>query len=196
MALEPGQQILLLTIGFFLIQGMWLAVITFIMFRRAKQRSQAAEQKHNPGDTYIEDVFLLHRSGLLIRHLSRRLKPHVDSDILTGMLRTVQEFVRDAFREGEGEEGELNQVGFGELKISICSGQHVVLATVLRGENPEEVLDQMKATVHDLEEKHADLLREWDGRMSKVDVVDDLLKKFLEGGYRRETIRDVLLPTP
>lgn len=173
---ETGQAIVFLTVGFSLIQGMWLAVLTYFVYKRALRQGSETSTRE-AGDTFIEDVFLLHRSGVLIRHLSRRLKPHVDSDILTGMLRAVQEFVRDAFGEGEGEEE-------GELKISICSGQHVVLATVIRSEKPEEIMDQMKATVKDLEEGRGDLLRAWDGRMSKVRFVDEFLKKLLEGGYR------------
>ena len=181
---EAGQSVLLLTVGVFLIQGLWLAVVTYFMFRRA-QRLGIGRAAEVPGDTYIEDVFLLHRSGVLIRHLTRRLKPHVDSDILTGMLRAVQEFVRDAFREGAGEEeGELNEMGFGELQVSIGGGQYVVLATVVRGERPAEMMDEMKAAIEDLEEKHGESLRGWDGHMNKVDFVDAFLKKLLDGAYR------------
>ncbi len=180
---ETGQAVLILAVGFFLIQGLWLAVVTYFMFRRAQRRGLgwAAEVS---GDTYIEDVFLLHRSGILIRHLTRRLKPHVDSDILTGMLRAVQEFVRDAFREGEGEEeGELNEMGFGQLKVSIYGGQYVILATVVRGERPAEMMDEMKAAIEDLEDKHGELFRDWDGHLNKVDFVDAFLKKLLDGAY-------------
>ncbi len=85
---ETGQAIVFLTVGFSLIQGMWLAVLTYFVYKRALRQGSETSTRE-AGDTFIEDVFLLHRSGVLIRHLSRRLKPHVDSDILTGMLRTV-----------------------------------------------------------------------------------------------------------
>ncbi len=133
-------------------------------------------------DTVIEDVFLLHKSGLLIRHLTRRLKPQADSDILSGMLRAVQEFVRDSFKE---ETGELKDMTFGELRISICSGRHVIMAAVIRGERPADILDQMKATLDDLEGQHGSVLGNWNGR-TKEDTyfVDDYLKKLLEGKYQ------------
>ncbi len=103
---------------------------------------------------------------------------------MSGMLRIVQEFVRDAFREGEGEEeGDLNELAFGELKISICSGNHVALATIMRGRKPEEILEQMKAAVQDIEELRGEHLRDWDGRMSEVRFVDEFLEKLLGGGY-------------
>ncbi len=34
----------------------------------------------------IDDVFLLYNDGILIKHETRRLKPDVDTDILSGML--------------------------------------------------------------------------------------------------------------
>ncbi len=120
---------------------------------------------------------------MLIRHLTRRLKPHVDSDILTGMLRAVQEFVRDSFRE---ETGELNHMTFGELKISIATGRHVVIATVVRGERPADIMDQMTASLRHLEEDHGSSLRDWDGRVEAVQFVDDYLDRLLEGSYKGE----------
>ena len=179
-----GEAIVLLVVGVILIQGFWLAVVTYSMFRRAQRQEQGGASSQARRDTYIEDVFLLHRSGVLLRHLTRRLKPHVDSDILTGMLRVVQEFVRDAFREGEGEEeGELNEMGFGALKVSICGGEYVVLATVVRGERPAEMMGEMKAAIEDLEEKHRESLRDWDGHLSKVVFVDAFLRRLLDGAY-------------
>ena len=61
----------------------------------------------------IDEVFLMYRDGRLIKHFTRRLKPDVDQDILSGMLTAVQEFVKDTFR---GEEGELDQMKFGRLR--------------------------------------------------------------------------------
>ncbi len=151
------------------------------MFKRAEEKRKRGVNVRRLHDTVIEDIFLLHRNGLLIKHMTLRLKPHVDSDILTGMLRTVQEFVRDSFR---GERGELNDLAFGELKISICSGRHVVLAAVIRGERPADITDQMKAVLNELEREHGDALGEWDGHMERVAFVDDYLKKLLEGGYQ------------
>jgi OOP family OmpA-OmpF porin len=176
---ETADAIVILVVGFMLIQGLWLSGLTYLMFKRAEVERRT-ERKVGLEDTYVEEVFLLHRSGLLIRHLTRRLKPHVDSDVLTGMLRAVQEFVRDSFRE---ERGELNEMAFGEMRISICSGRHVVMAIVTRGEKPVDVMDQMRAAIEDLEAEHGDELKEWDGMMDRVDFVDNHLRRLLEGGY-------------
>ncbi len=180
---ELSEGVVMLVVGFVLIQGLWLSVLTYLLYRRAQERGKARPLPEPEGDTVIEEVFLLHRSGLLIRHLTRRLKPHVDSDILTGMLRAVQEFVRDSFR---GEMGELNQMTFGELKISIATGRHVVIATVIRGERPVDIMAQMKAALRHLEEDHHDLLEDWDGTVEAVQFVDDYLNSLLKGKYKDE----------
>lgn len=191
MAIELSNAVALLVVGIILIQGLWLSYLTHHMFSRARGKRER-ERQRDPDirDTVIEDVFLLHRSGLLIRHLTRRLKPQADSDILTSMLRAVQEFVRDSFRE---EEGELEDMTFGELRISICSGQHVVLAAVVRGARPEDMIDQLRAAVEDVEDNHEERIADWDGRLDSVDFVDLYLKRLLEGGYEE---REEAAPEP
>ncbi len=185
MAIELGNAVALLVVGIILIQGFWLAFLTYQMFSRAK-RGRRQENGPDIRDTVIEDVFLLHRSGLLIRHLTRRLKPLADSDILGGMLRAVQEFVRDSFR---GEPGELEAMTFGELRISICTGKQVVLAAVVRGARPEDMIDQLRAAVVDLEDGHGERLAQWDGRLTAVRFVDEYLEKLLGGDYEEAEVQ-------
>ncbi len=93
--------IIILVVGVIAIQGVWLSLITYQMLRNLRRRRRKTEGTETR-ETYVEEVFLLQRSGTLLRHLTRRLKPYADSDILSGMLRAVQEFIRDAFK---GESG-------------------------------------------------------------------------------------------
>ncbi len=180
---EVADAIIILVVGVIAIQGVWLSLITYQMLgnlRRRRGRAEGAETQ----ETYMEEVFLLHRSGTLLRHLTRRLKPYVDSDVLSGMLRAVQEFVRDAFK---GESGELNEMSFGELKISIVSGRHVVLATMIRGDPPKDIIAQMQGALDDLERNHGDVLRDWNGIVEEIPFVDGYLNRLLEGAYEEES---------
>ncbi|MEE9163266.1 MAG: hypothetical protein V3U17_00490 [Thermoplasmata archaeon] len=176
---EVADAIILLVVGFIAIQGIWLSLLTYQMIGNLRRRARK-EQGGKPRETYLEEVFLLHRSGTLLRHLTRRLKPYVDSDILSGMLRAVQEFMRDTFR---GESGELNEMSFGELKISIVSGRHAVLSTVMRGDPPENIIAQMQEALNDLERDHGDELQDWNGVVEEVLFVDEYLNRLLEGEY-------------
>ncbi|MCJ2531767.1 MAG: hypothetical protein LN413_05625 [Candidatus Thermoplasmatota archaeon] len=174
--------IIILVVGVIAIQGVWLSLITYQMLRNLRRRRRKTEGTETR-ETYVEEVFLLQRSGTLLRHLTRRLKPYADSDILSGMLRAVQEFIRDAFK---GESGELNEMSFGELKISIVSGQHAVLATMIRGDPPEDIIAQMQRALDDLERNHGDELRDWSGIVEEVPFVDDYLSRLLEGEYEEK----------
>ncbi len=176
---EVADAIIILVVGVIAIQGLWLSLLTYQMLGNLRRRRRKVEGTETR-ETFMEEVFLLHRSGTLLRHLTRRLKPYVDSDILSGMLRAVQEFVRDAFK---GESGELSEMSFGELKISIVSGQHAVLATMIRGDPPEDIIVQMQGALDDLERNHGDALRDWNGIVEEIPFVDDYLNRLLEGEY-------------
>src|SRR5437016_1800872 len=77
------------------------AVVGTALFLVMRRRTAAAPKPAVPTpaaktkEAIIEDVFLLnHRDGILIKHETRRLRPNVDTDILTGMLTAVQQFVK------------------------------------------------------------------------------------------------------
>lgn len=78
----------------------------------------------------IQQLFLLHRSGLLIKHYARHLHAGLDTDILAAMIVAVQNFVRDSFRAGAGD---LEEMKFGPHKILLIHGRNVILAAVVSG---------------------------------------------------------------
>ncbi|TLZ58816.1 MAG: hypothetical protein E6K16_08050, partial [Methanobacteriota archaeon] len=88
-----------------------LFLFLFMRQRAAAPKAAAPVAAEKPKEaSLIDDVFLLYNDGLLIKHETRRLKPDVDSDILSGMLTAVQAFVKDSFRSDEGDE--LNEMTF------------------------------------------------------------------------------------
>ena len=129
----------------------------------------------------IEDVMLLHRSGLLLKHYTRRLRPNMDSDVLSGMLVAVQEFIKDSFR---GEGGALDEIRFGEMRIKVLEGKWTIIAALLRGEATEDHKAQMRAALRDLETRYEDLLIDWDGTMDRIPEVDRIMTRLIDGGYK------------
>ena len=79
-----------------------IAGALFFLVRRRSQtgsKPSPAAPTAKESEAIVEDVFLLnHKDGLLIKHETRRLRPDVDTDILSGMLTAVQAFVKDALR--------------------------------------------------------------------------------------------------
>ena len=129
----------------------------------------------------LEDVFLLHRSGLLLKHYTRRLRPNMDSDVLSGMLVAVQEFIKDSFR---GEGGALDEIRFGDMRIRMLEGKWTIMAALIRGEASESHRAEMTAALKDLETRYEDLLIDWDGTMDRIPEVDRIMMRLIEGGYR------------
>lgn len=167
-------------VGIFAIQGMWLAFLTFMMYRR-RRTQEAKLRRWMEKPTIVDEIFLLHRSGLLMKHYTRRLKPDLDTDILSAMLVAVQEFVKDSFR---GEKGTLDELKFGELRIIIARGKNTLLASVVHGEHPEDVVPQLRMALEDVEKKHGRTLEKWNGTDQEIHGVDSIMKDLIKGEYR------------
>jgi OOP family OmpA-OmpF porin len=128
----------------------------------------------------IDEVFFLHRSGELIRHYTRRMKPDVDSDILSGMLVAVQDFVSDTFKFRKGE---LNQLKFGEYRISIIRCKNAVLAAVTAGPEPKKLESQLRDVCKEIETKLGDKLDGWSGMPDELSDADEIIKKLIIDRY-------------
>jgi hypothetical protein len=130
------------------------------------------------GTFLVEDVFLIHNSGLLITKVSRKLDEDVDREIFSGMLTAVQEFIKDSFRKSE--RGGLNRMDFGTHKILIEHGQFTFLATVLIGGEPEFLPMFMLEVIREVEQTYGTNLDKWDGSYSKLEGLDDIVRKLLQ----------------
>ncbi len=130
------------------------------------------------GIVMVEDVFLLSKSGIMISHETRRLKPEVDEDVLSGMLVAIQEFVRDSFKD-EGDI-ELKKIEFGDKKIFMQRGKYLIIAAVMRGEMDSFVEHRLKTALEEIEKKYRDILPNWKGNVEKFRGVRDMLRKIWE----------------
>src|SRR5262245_18983313 len=86
----------------------------------------------------VEQVLLIHsETGLVLQHLSADAGGKDDPDQVSAMLTALSDFSRDALRAGGGDS--LDDVGYGELKITVVKGPHAYLACVVRGTVPHDV---------------------------------------------------------
>ena len=136
--------------------------------------------------TVIDEVFLLHKDGLLVKHYTRRLKPDVDSDILSGMLIAVQNFVNESFigEAGLRKEGQLDEMKFGQYRILLVRGKYVIVGAVISGPRVERVPAQIRAAIEDLEGALGGVLEAWDGNMDQVAGADAYMQDLIAGRYR------------
>ena len=170
--------------------GVVLAGIAlFLVRRRGAAAAETVAEAPKPTaapppktEAAIDDVFLLYRTdGVLVKHETRRLRPDIDTDILSGMLTAVQQFVKDSFRGEEGEE--LNEMTVGQMHILIGRGKWLVLAATLTGGDVESMTVQIQKAIQDMEDHNWDRLEDWDGDMELAKALGPYLKKLIRGEY-------------
>jgi hypothetical protein len=154
-----------------------------IMPKGVTECSACIEHEIDHQPMAIDEVFLMYNDGRLIRHETRRLKPDMDQDILASMLVAVQSFVKDSFR---GEPGGLDELKFGELTLQIGRGKYVIIAVLISGRDLRGVRKQMMNAIKDVEAKHKDILKDWDGNMEKVEPLKDDLRALINGKYMQK----------
>ncbi len=163
-------------------------LIAFLLLRRrgsaATEPVTEAPKAAPPAkaEAAIDDVFLLYRrDGVLIKHETRRLRPDIDTDILSGMLTAVQQFVKDSFRGDENEE--LNEMTVGQMHILIGRGKYLILAATITGGDVDSMTGQIGKAIRDMEEHHWDQLEDWEGDMEISKSLAPYLKKLIRGEY-------------
>src|SRR3989441_897439 len=112
--------------------GAAVAAAAFLILRRrgaeaSKPAAPPPTTTAKSSDAILEDVFLLnHKDGLLIKHETRRLRPDVGTDILSGMLTAVPAVVEDALRGDDY--ADPNEKTGGHMHILIRRGKWLRLA--------------------------------------------------------------------
>ncbi len=133
----------------------------------------------------IDDVFLIHDSGVLIKHKTKNLKAERDEEILAGMFTAVNNFVGDAF--GGEEKDTLKRMEYGDDKVLVHKGKNVILAVFISGDEPSWILDSMSDLVADIEERYEGDIEDWDGDVDSLPGIGDMLDEMIEsdGKYNR-----------
>ncbi len=129
----------------------------------------------------LEELYLMHDSGMLIRHWSRKQGIVHDSDIMSGMLIILQEFVRDSF---DDRRGTLEQLRFGQRQVIMVPGKHTVLAAVIEGRYVNGLPRKLQLAVWDFERSHSDTLAQWDGNVALLPRADAIADRFIRPRLR------------
>ncbi len=123
----------------------------------------------------ISEIFLIHReSGLLLHHVSAPAPDEDpaqdDSDIISGMLTAISEFVRDAFgtEESEREGADLDEIQYGDASVLLETGRHAYIAVVIDGVEPAGFRAQLRQCVQTFDLANKDLLQAYDGNSASL----------------------------
>lgn len=97
----------------------------------------------------VEQVFLIHReTGLVLQHAVAPTVAAQDADLVSAMLKAIQDFVQDSF--SVSQEDALETLHFGELTIWIDQGPQAILAGVIRGTPPQELRLSFQTTLEQI----------------------------------------------
>jgi hypothetical protein len=133
----------------------------------------------------VEEVFLIHKSGILLSHLSRERKPGRDEEILSGMFTAVQEFIKDSFSTGGAGSDDhiLREMKIGAHKnILIERGKYIYLAVIFSGRGAGKLRTRVRGILENVETKYEHAFRSWVGDMDKISGVENLLRPLLPAG--------------
>lgn len=126
----------------------------------------------------IDQMFLLHRSGLLMKHFSVRGLVGGDPDIQGAMLTAVQSYLENSV---DSSAGPLRQITFGGRDIIFANGGSAILAAVIRKGDPSVFFAQAPRFLADLEARGGPALANWDGVAERLDGVDSAFQDFTKG---------------
>ena len=94
----------------------------------------------------VEELYLIYKDGRLVKNLSD-VEVKTDSDIMSGMLTAINDFVQDSFNT----EGDLGSIDYGNNKIILQRGTHSYLAAVIYGETGNQFKGKMINAVRNIE---------------------------------------------
>jgi Zn-finger nucleic acid-binding protein len=135
-------------------------------------------------DPVVDEIFLIHNTGCLIAHATRRLKPDQDDTVLSAMLVAIQGFVQESFKDDA--DATLKEIAFGNRRMLIDRGDHVLLAVVLseEGEVEPEDLERTRGSMSEVvlavESNYKDVLEEWDGIIEQFRGCRDIISKIFK----------------
>jgi hypothetical protein len=154
----------------------WIVYLTWYRNKVLAPELKAFEEPFK-----IEEVFLITNSGLLIRRVSREANIDMDDDILSSMLTAVKEFVKDSFRS-KSEEGELDELQYGQMRIILEYGNDLYMAVLVKGQESKTLRPTMKKILRLMHRKYAKAFDSWDGDLARFRGCEPLLKTLLRLG--------------
>ena len=118
----------------------------------------------------VEDIFLVYEDGILIKHLSKKVRKYADEDVVTSMLSAIQSFAADSFEDTE--HWELREITFQGRKILIEKARKFQVFLIFDGDANEDLKKAVKGAADAIAIEYKEHLKDWDGDPSHFDGVD------------------------
>ena len=136
----------------------------------------------------VEQVFLVHReTGLLLGHVAATDAVVQDTDLVSGMLTAVQDFVRDSFTAGKQDELDTMQVG--EYTVWVQHGPQALMAAVISGAAPPDLRNYLQRLLERIHAEFASQLQSFSGDAAQLSGCSPLLRSCLLGSQAEKAKR-------
>ncbi len=133
----------------------------------------------------VQQMFLIHKeTGLLLQHVEVQNASSQDADMVSAMLKAIQDFVKDSFNVDKDEA--LATIEMGEHTIWIEQGPQAILAGVVYGNAPIKLRDTFRNA---LEKIHVDFGKEltnFDGDTVAFESKTHFLESCLQNQLKKE----------
>jgi OOP family OmpA-OmpF porin len=133
----------------------------------------------------VEQIFLIHRqTGLMLQHVGADPTISEDADMISSMLKAIQDFAHDSFRLPKGDSLETLQVG--DLTVWIEQGPQALLAGAIRGSPPEDLRSTFAETLETIHLEQGRAIEDFEGDTAVFEASRDHLESCLQAQYKAE----------
>jgi len=122
----------------------------------------------------VEELYLIYKDGRLVKNISD-VEVKTDSDIMSGMLTAINDFVQDSFNT----EGDLGSIDYGNNKIVLQRGTHSYLAAVIYGETGNQFKGKMINAVRNIENVNP-AMSNWNGDAETILHTEHYLQPIID----------------
>ena len=122
----------------------------------------------------VEELYLIYRDGRLVKNLSD-VEVKTDSDIMSGMLTAINDFVQDSFNT----EGDLGSIDYGNNKIILQRGTNSYLAAVIYGEVDKIFKGKLINAVRNIEKVNPNMAN-WNGDADTILHTEHYLQTIID----------------
>jgi tetratricopeptide (TPR) repeat protein len=129
------------------------------------------------GAAVVQEVFVIHASTRLVAHRSRLFRPNIDSDLVAGTLRAIQDFIQVALLAPEAGAPPLNELKYGSFIVLVESRNHFQVAFVVSGAPDLGLRHAFSESADDIERTFGHVLADWDGTLEHVRGVQQYLER-------------------
>ncbi len=127
----------------------------------------------------VREVFLINSgSGLLLARAGSDAA--VDSDLISGMLTAVRDFMHDSFGQTEGIDP-MDEIQYGEQRIIVQEGRLCYLAVVIRGIEPPGFRAELRRFITRLHADQYYTLQAFSGDMAELGEVPAAVEQLATG---------------